>query len=56
MAGFAISVDYLRQETPLLFQVNAPKTTGETRFLEDTGAEWSDLEPLANNCTEVLVW
>lgn len=56
MAGFAISIKYFLRPAPLLFQVNAPKTTGETRLLEAAGAEWHTLQPLSANCTKVLVW
>ena len=56
MAGFAMSVDYFLRKQPLLFTVNAPKTTGETRLIEEAGIELDMLEPMASNCTEVLVW
>eukprot|EP00047_Mylnosiga_fluctuans_P007566 m.254173 g.254173 ORF g.254173 m.254173 type:complete len:310 (-) comp18843_c0_seq1:6-935(-) len=56
MAGFAIGVKYLLQPKPVLFTVNAQRTTGETRFLEAAGLDLADLQPLAANCTAVLVW
>eukprot|EP00054_Salpingoeca_dolichothecata_P018375 m.112794 g.112794 ORF g.112794 m.112794 type:complete len:301 (+) comp22844_c0_seq4:90-992(+) len=56
MAGFAVNIKFFLKPDPLLFTVNAPATTGETRFLEDTGLTRRDLEPLANNCTMLYVW
>ena len=57
MAGFAVNVKYfMLEENPVLFTVNAPRTRGETMFLEATGEDISILEPMANMCTEVNVW
>ncbi len=56
MAGFAINVQFLLRDEPVLFVVNAKKTTGETGFLQAAGFTLPMLEPLAQNCTRVLVW
>lgn len=54
MAGFAVNLQLvLSAEQPQM-----PYKLGrlETAFLESLGVALKDLEPLANNCTEVLVW
>lgn len=54
MAGFAVSLDYL------LHSPNAtmPYKAGyeEDEFLKSIGLKMNDIEPMANNCSEVLVW
>lgn len=54
MAGFAVNLQLvLSSKEPQM-----PYKLGrlETAFLESLGVALKDLEPLANNCTEVLVW
>lgn len=54
MAGFAVSLDYLWQSP----NATMPYKTGyeEDEFLRSIGLKMADIEPLANNCSEVLVW
>lgn len=54
MAGFAVSLDYL-DRTP---NATMPYKAGleEDGFLRSIGLKMSEIEPKANNCTEVLVW
>lgn len=54
MAGFAVSIEYL-DRTP---NATMPYKAGleEDGFLQSIGLKISDIEPKANNCTEVLVW
>ena len=56
MASFAISVQYILGDSPVLFTPLAPSGTGEAMFLEATGIEPDELEPMAEDCTKVLVW
>ncbi|XP_070395754.1 galactosylgalactosylxylosylprotein 3-beta-glucuronosyltransferase S-like isoform X1 [Dermacentor albipictus] len=54
MAGFAVNMSLvLSSANPTM-----PYKRGhlETAFLESLGVTINDLEPLANNCTEVLAW
>ena len=53
MAGFAVSTDLLKKHRPKM-----PYLRGfeETLFLENMNITNEDIEPLANGCTEVLVW
>ena len=55
MAVFTVNIAFWRQKgSPLL----APSMPGhiETDFLASMKIKFSDIEPKANNCTEVLVW
>lgn len=52
MAGFAVNIDFLKPSTTM------PYTTGheEDAFLISLGLKLEDIEPLADNCSKVLVW
>lgn len=54
MAGFAVSLDYLERRP----NATMPYKAGfeEDGFLRSIGLKLADIEPKANNCTEVLVW
>lgn len=54
MAGFAVSLDYL-EHSP---NATMPYKAGfeEDEFLKSIGLKMDDIEPKANNCTEILVW
>lgn len=54
MAGFAVSLDYMARSP----NVTMPYRAGyeEDEFLKSIGLQMADIEPRANNCTEVLVW
>lgn len=54
MAGFAVSLDYLLQHP----KATMPYDPGyeEEGFLKSIALRMEDIEPLASNCTEVLVW
>lgn len=54
MAGFAISLDYL-ENSP---NATMPYKAGfeEDEFLKSIGLKMDDIEPKANNCSEILVW
>lgn len=54
MAGFAVSIEYLDRNP----NVTMPYKAGweEDGFLKSIGLKMHDIEPKANNCTEVLVW
>lgn len=54
MAGFAVSVDFVTVRT----NASMPYWAGyeEDVFLQTLGVDLADLEPLASQCTEVLVW
>ena len=53
MAGFAINIEILKIHKPKM-----PYLAGqeETHFLQNLNLTLEDIEPLANNCTEVLAW
>ena len=53
MAGFAVSTDLLKKHRPKMPYL---KGSEETLFLENMNITIDDIEPLANGCTEVLVW
>ncbi|XP_012559154.1 galactosylgalactosylxylosylprotein 3-beta-glucuronosyltransferase 3 [Hydra vulgaris] len=56
MAGFAVNLNLLLKEKPkVVFDINAKRGYLEPTFLESI-TTIDQLEPLANNCTEVLVW
>lgn len=54
MAGFAVNLEYLA----LSPNASMPYRAGyeEDGFLRSLGLTISDIEPKANNCTEILVW
>ncbi|XP_037083747.1 galactosylgalactosylxylosylprotein 3-beta-glucuronosyltransferase P-like [Pollicipes pollicipes] len=54
MAGFAVSVDWLRQNP----EAEMPYKAGyeEDGFLKALNIGRDELEPLANNCSQILVW
>lgn len=54
MAGFAVSLEYMAASP----NVTMPFKAGyeEDEFLKSIGLKLQDIEPKANNCTEVLVW
>lgn len=54
MAGFAVSLEYMAGFP----NVTMPFKAGyeEDEFLKSIGLRMQDIEPKANNCTEVLVW
>ena len=54
MAGFAVNVNFLSTRP----NASMPFWAGyeEDVFLQSLDLKLSDLEPLANDCTEVLVW
>ncbi|KAI5646960.1 glycosyltransferase family 43 domain-containing protein [Phthorimaea operculella] len=60
MAGFAVNIEHLQPTADMLTEVNfrVPIEEGMLvdRFLTSAGFEISDIEPLADNCTKVLVW
>ena len=53
MAGFAVNTEVLKRHRP---QMPYLKGFEETLFLENMNITIEDIEPLANNCTEILVW
>ena len=53
MAGFAVSTDLVKKHRPKMPYL---KGSQETLFLENMNITNDDIEPLANGCTEVLVW
>lgn len=54
MAGFAVSLEYL-ENSP---NATMPYKAGfeEDEFLKSIGLKLEDIEPKANNCSEILVW
>lgn len=54
MAGFAVNLKYMG----LSLNVTMPFKAGyeEDEFLKSIGLKMQDIEPKANNCTEILVW
>lgn len=55
MAGFAINGKVLWDFHPMRFDLKAKIGQQETTFLE-LCCSLADIEPMANNCTKVLVW
>ena len=57
MAGFAINLQFLRQRNPRAATA-MPYKAGyeEDLFLQSLNLTLSDIEPLASDCTEILVW
>lgn len=54
MAGFAVNLEYLARSP----NATMPYLAGyeEDEFLKNIGLRLDDIEPRANDCTEVLVW
>lgn len=54
MAGFAVNLNYLSQQP----NVTMPYKAGheEDMFLRSINLRVEDIEPKANDCTEILVW
>ncbi|XP_026760380.1 galactosylgalactosylxylosylprotein 3-beta-glucuronosyltransferase S-like [Galleria mellonella] len=52
MAGFAVNIEFLKPSA------NMPYIAGheEDRFLVSLGLKMEDIEPLAENCSKILVW
>ncbi|CAG9782031.1 unnamed protein product [Diatraea saccharalis] len=52
MAGFAVNIEYLTSTASM------PYIAGheEDKFLVSLGLKIEDIEPLADNCTKILVW
>ncbi|CAK1554765.1 unnamed protein product [Leptosia nina] len=52
MAGFAVNIEFLKPSA------NMPYIAGheEDRFLVSLGLKMEDIEPLAANCSKILVW
>ncbi|XP_068618098.1 galactosylgalactosylxylosylprotein 3-beta-glucuronosyltransferase S-like [Battus philenor] len=52
MAGFAVNIEFLKPSATM------PYIAGheEDKFLVSLGLNMRDIEPLANNCTKILVW
>jgi len=57
MAGFAINVEFLRKRNSKA-DVAMPYKAGyeEDFFLQNLHIKLEDIEPMANDCTEILVW
>ena len=53
MAGFAVNTEVLRRHRPKMPYL---KGFEETLFLKNMNITIKDIEPLANGCTEILVW
>lgn len=52
MAGFAVNVEVLTPNATMPYQAGYE----EDKFLVNLGLNINDIEPLAENCTKVLVW
>ncbi|XP_049871192.1 galactosylgalactosylxylosylprotein 3-beta-glucuronosyltransferase S-like [Pectinophora gossypiella] len=52
MAGFALNVKSLNPTATMPYKVGFI----ENEFLKESGFDIENIEPLANNCTKVLVW
>ena len=57
MAGFAINIKFLKQRNPSA-DTAMPYKAGyeEDLFLQSLKLSLDEIEPLASNCTEILVW
>ena len=53
MAGFAVNIELLKMHRPKMPYL---KGFEETLFLENMNITIEDIEPLANGCTDILVW
>ncbi|XP_046571828.1 LOW QUALITY PROTEIN: galactosylgalactosylxylosylprotein 3-beta-glucuronosyltransferase 2-like [Haliotis rubra] len=56
MAGFAVNLQLFYKHPELKFSNNTLPGFLESTFVSDTKVSLDDLEPLADNCTKVLVW
>ena len=56
MAGFAINIRLLHEHPSANFYYKMTAGYQETQFIESLKVTMSDLEPVAHNQTEVLVW
>ena len=56
MAGFAINVSLLLNHPDASFSYDVPRGFQESHILSQLISGWSELEPKAANCTQVLVW
>ncbi|XP_058062344.1 galactosylgalactosylxylosylprotein 3-beta-glucuronosyltransferase S [Anopheles bellator] len=54
MAGFAVNLEYLAHSPNATMPFKAGYE--EDEFLKSIGLKLQDIEPKANNCTEILVW
>lgn len=52
MAGFAVNIEFLKDTASMPFIAGHE----EDRFLVSLDLKIEDIEPLASNCTKVLVW
>lgn len=55
MAGFAISGDLLLRYPEAKFDFEVPRGYQESQILKQI-TKLNELQPLANNCTDILVW
>jgi len=56
MAGFAINLIHVLGKNDALFSNDVRRGYQEGHIIEAVGVTMDQLEPKANNCTEVLVW
>ena len=56
MAGFAINLALFHSHPSASFSYDVPRGYQESHILRQLISGWSDLEPKAANCTQVLVW
>lgn len=56
MAGFAINLDLFSAHPSASFSYDVPRGYQESHIISQLISDWSDLEPKAANCTQVLVW
>lgn len=54
MAGFAVNLEYMGRSPNATMPFKAGYE--EDEFLKSIGLKMQDIEPKANNCTEILVW
>ncbi|XP_063420156.1 galactosylgalactosylxylosylprotein 3-beta-glucuronosyltransferase 2-like [Mytilus trossulus] len=55
MAGFALNANVLWTYKPMRFSTDADPGMLETKLLERC-CTWEEIEPLAENCTKIMVW
>ncbi|XP_067938550.1 galactosylgalactosylxylosylprotein 3-beta-glucuronosyltransferase 2-like [Watersipora subatra] len=56
MAGFAVNLHVILENSLAKFDINAKRGFQESVFLQALGITLEDLEPKASMCTKVLVW
>lgn len=56
MAGFAINLNLIFENPVATFNVFSRRGELESNLIKDLRINLSDLEPKANNCSEILVW